>query len=66
MNVKQNEYKNDYNKINNIILNKKISNCNSKNKINSNNKSIKSSNIASFSYHSYNSTTSSGCKINNK
>ena len=24
------------------------------------------SNIASFSYHSYNSTTSSGCKINNK
>ena len=69
MNVKrkeQNDYKEDYNKINNIVSNKKISNCNSKNKINSNNKSIKSSNIASFSYHSYNSTTSSGCKINNK
>ena len=69
MNIKkkdQNEIKDDYNKINNIIKNKKISNCNSKNKINSNNKSIKSSNIPSFSYHSYNSTTSSGCKINNK
>ena len=69
MNVKkkeENEFKEDYTKINNIILNKKISNCNSKNKINSNNKSIKSSNIPSFSYHSYNSTTSSGCKINNK
>ena len=60
----QNEIKDDYNKINNIIKNKKISNCNSKNKINSKNKSIKNSNIASFSYHSYNSTTSSGCKIN--
>ena len=69
MNIKkkeQNEFKEDYTKINNIILNKKISNCNSKNRINSNNKSIKSSNIPSFSYHSYNSTTSSGCKINNK
>ena len=69
MNMKrkeQNDFKEDYNKINNIVSNKKISNCNSKNKINSNNKSIKSSNIASFSYHSYNSTTSSGCKINNK
>ena len=69
MNIKkkeQNEFKEDYTKINNIILNQKISNCNSKNKINSNNKSIKSSNIPSFSYHSYNSTTSSGCKINNK
>ena len=67
MNIKkkdQNEIKDDYNKINNIIKNKKISNCNSKNKINSKNKSIKNSNIASFSYHSYNSTTSSGCKIN--
>ena len=63
---KENNFNEDYNKINNIILNKKISNCNSKNKINSNNKSLKSSNIASFSYHSYNSTTSSGCKINNK
>ena len=69
MNVKrkeQNGYKEDLNKINNMITNKKISNCNSKNKIKSNNKSIKNSNIASFSYHSYNSTTSSGCKINNK
>ena len=66
MNVKMKEQNEDYNKINNIVLSKKISNCNSKNKINSNNKSIKSSNIASFSYHSYNSTTSSGCKINNK
>ena len=69
MNVKkkeQNDINEDYNKINNIVLSRKISNCNSKNKINSNNKSIKSSNIASFSYHSYNSTTSSGCKINNK
>ena len=66
MNIKkkdQNEIKDDCNKINNIIKNKKISNCNSKNKINSKNKSIKNSNIASFSYHSYNSTTSSGCKI---
>ena len=69
MNVKkkeQNDYKEDYNKINNIILNKKVCNSNSKNKLNSNKKSIKNSNIASFSYHSYNSTTSSGCKINNK
>ena len=59
----QNENKEDYNKINNIIVNQKISNSHSKNKINANNKSIKSSNIPSFSYHSYNSTTSSGCKI---
>ena len=69
MNVKikeQNEFKEEYNKINNIIKKKKISNNNIKNKINSNNKSIKSSNFGSFSYHSYNSTTSSGCKINNK
>ena len=69
MNLKkknENNFNEEYNRINNIILNKKISNCNSKNKINSNNKSLKSSNIASFSYHSYNSTTSSGCKINNK
>ena len=69
MNIKkkeQDEFKEDYTNINNIILNQKISNSHSKNKINSNNKSIKSSNIPSFSYHSYNSTTSSGCKINNK
>jgi len=62
-NKEQNENKEDYNKINNIIVNQKISNSHSKNKINANNKSIKSSNIPSFSYHSYNSTTSSGCKI---
>jgi hypothetical protein len=69
MNVKKKEeieFKEDYTKINNIILNQKISNCNNKNKINSNNKSIKSSNIPSFSHLSYNSTTSSGCIINNK
>ena len=59
------QIKEDYNKINNIISNKKISNSNNKNKLISFNKSNKS-NIASFSYHSYNSTTSSGCKINNK
>ena len=62
-----NEIKDDCNNIlnNNIILNKKFSNCNMKNKYNSDNKIFKSS-IGNFSHPSYNSTTSSGGKFKNK
>ena len=62
----QNENKEYYGNIlnNNIINNKKSSNCNHKNKYH-NNKIIKNS-LGNFSYPSYNSTTSSGGKVNNK
>ena len=62
-----NEIKNDYNHIlnHNVIVNKKFSNCNLKNKYNLDNKIFKS-NIGNFSYPSYNSTTSSGGKFKNK
>ena len=62
-----NEIKSDYNHIlnHNVLVNKKISNCNLKNKYNSDNKIFKS-NIGNFSYPSYNSTTSSGGKLKNK
>ena len=62
-----NEIKDDCNNIlnNNIILNKKFSNCNMKNKYNSDNKIFKNS-IGNFSHPSYNSTTSSGGKFKNK
>ena len=60
-----NENKDDYRNIlnNHIILNKKFSNYNHKNKFNNDVKIIKNS-IGNFSYPSYNSTTSSGGKIN--
>ena len=59
-----NEIKDDCNNIlnNNIILNKKFSNCNLKNKYNSDNKIFKSS-IGNFSHPRYNSTTLSGGKF---
>ena len=63
------EIKKNYSNIlnNNIVQNKKFSNCNHKNKYNNNkdNKGFKNS-IGNFSYPSYNSTTSSGGKFNNK
>ena len=62
-----NENKDDYSNIlnNNILLNKKFRNNNHKNKYNNDAKKIKNS-IGNFSYPSYNSTTSSGGKNNNK
>ena len=66
-NIKQNEIKDDYGNIlsNNILVNKKFSNYNHKNKYNKESKIFKSS-IGNFSHPSYSSTTSSGGKINNK
>ena len=66
-NIKQNEMKEDYDNIlnNNILINKKFSNYNHKNRYNKESKIFKSS-IGNFSHPSYSSTTSSGGKINNK
>ena len=62
----QNEIKDDFNNVlnNNLNINKKFTNYNRKNKYNLNSKILKSNN--GNSYPSYNSTTSSGNKINNK
>jgi len=62
----QNEIKDVFNNVfnNNLNINKKFTNYNHKNKYNFNNQFLKSNN--GNSHPSYNSTTSSGNKINNK